>query len=405
MNFHPKKWSLATKWSLLVMLMAVVPLASVIYYSYGVQRDGNQAKTLDSLQNGVIDAAASMDAMLDERIRQATYAATLQPVLDFTAASIVTRELHRDQLGNELDRIRRAYPYLEAIDVMDAGGFVIYSTTPNKLQYKDDNLLKTIRAGKVYVSGLQPQPGQQEPSLIVAAPIGAGAKFGAVRLQSSPRALINRVGSMRQQGDGAMEILLDEEGRVLTGSDPALAAKSAVTIDKEAGTLTTPDGKLYLVRSVQTRTVPWTYGLAIPQEHLDAESLEIAARSLVLALGTLLIVGALTRLMALRMVRPIARLAEATRALSGGDLTYVLQPSGRSDEVGHLETGFAEAYKHLRRLVTNVRMSSHLLAEACDYLHTRVTTRENGLSSDGTTTERLLTVAKRLEEQVTTFKV
>lgn len=405
MRLHPRHWSLATKWSLLVTLLALGPLLSVIGYSYESATERILQKSIQTLTAGATDAAANIDAMLDERVRQARFLSNTAAIREFMQANIAVREGKRSSLEAELAMVMQAYPYLEAVDLLGPDGSVVFTTSGQKLTYSNADLVRVVRTGQIYMGGLQPQPGQSDASLVIGAPVGEGAALGVVRLQSSPRALMVRVtGEEGGRRTGTLSALLDESGRVISRSDKA-GASEALSFDRPTNTLATQDGHTYYAQGARIQSLPWTYVLALPVEAVAAELSTQRLQSIVLAFGASLVIGGLSRLLVLRLIRPLVALASASKALSQGDLTFEVARTGSRDEVGQLQESFGEAYKQLRRLVARMRLSSHLVAEASSHLHSMTRGSDVAAGTVGQATEKLSVVAQDLERQVAHFRI
>jgi HAMP domain-containing protein len=404
LKVDPRRWSLATKWSLMLTALALVPLWGVIRYSDQTATSRILQKSVAALADGAADSAASMDAALSERVRQAQYLGSLPSVRDFLAVPPAARAPRLALLQADLKATLAAYPYLESIDLLETDGTVLFSTSGLSGSLKETDLVKAATGGKPYVAGLKTEKAQTQPSLVIAAPIGAGMPSGVLRLQSSPEFLTQRVKKDDQrQTTTSLGLLLDEQGKVITRSDSA--APWEVIHQEQDGRLRTQYGDIYYTERSALQTVPWTYMLGMPEDLIANEVADQRARSILLAIGCSLVLGGLARLMALRITRPLLQLAQASRALAAGDLTFSLTRSSQKDEMGDLQAAFAEAYMQLRRLVARMRLSSHLVAEASEHLHT-MTGQQDRISETMTTASQKLSVVSRdLERQVAHFRI
>lgn len=399
MTLHPRRWSLATKWSLMLTVLALAPLLVAISVSHSASAEKIVEKTVLGLAHSAADGAAHLDAAVDERVRQTVYVSGLPSVQRYVTSPIGQRQAHLPAVQSDLLAVVSAYPYLESLDLLDAQGVVIYSTSGHKGVYRDSDLLQTVSTGKIFVAGLQPS-GQDRSSLVIAAPIGKGASGGVLRLQSSPEFMTTRVARDGQRAGGT-GLLLDEKGRSIARSDSGPAGEAVALGD---GRLTLYNGTAYFAHGAKLESIPWTYVVALPEAQLADELAQQRNQSLLLAFGVALIIGGLARVLALGLARPLTQMAVVTRALAAGDLTISVPASSKQDELGQLQNAFDEAYKQLRRLVARMRLSSHLVAEASQHLHTQ--TAAGGQSgSVGASAEKLAVVARDLEKQVAHFKI
>lgn len=399
MTLHPRRWSLATKWSLMLTVLALAPLLVSISLSHSASAAKIVEKTVLGLEHSAADGAAHLDAAVDERVRQTVYVSHLPSVRAYVTSPIGRRQGYLPAVQSDLLAVVNAYPYLQSLDLIDAQGVVIYSTSGHKGVYRESKLLETVSTGQIFVAGLQPSGNQDRSSLVIAAPIGKGAEGGLLRMQSSPEFLTLRVSrdGLRAGGTG---LLLDETGRSIARSDAGPAGELVSLGDAR---LTLYDGSTYYARRATLETIPWSYVVALPEAQLADELAAQRNQSLLMALGVALIIGGLARFLALGLARPLVRMAEVTRALAAGDLTIAVPTSGKQDELGQLQNAFDEAYKQLRRLVARMRLSSHLVAEASQHLHTQTAGGQTG--SIGASAEKLAVVARDLEKQVAHFKI
>lgn len=402
-RIHPKRWSLATKWSLMLTALALGPLLAVIRFSYESSSTKIIEQTVVALTNSASDAAVSLDDAMAERVRQAQFLGSLPSHREFLALGPSSRGAVVNKVQDDLRAIQAAYPFMESIDLLDSKGVVVYSTAGYKGIDKDSDLMRTVTSGKVYMAGLREQSGRQGASLVIAAPIMQDTMVGVIRTQSSPDFLVQRVTRDNQrQGEGAIGLLLDESGKIIAGAGGAAGG----TVDLEpGGRLTLADGTVYFSRSSKLSAVPWTYVVALPEAKLQAELAQQRNRALLLSLGVSLIIGALARLLAVGFTRPLIRIVAATRALAAADLTHDMKASTREDEVGQLQNAFVDAYGQLRRLAARMRLSSILVAEAAGHLHSMAIEAPQINGSITGASEKLSVVARDLERQVSHFKV
>jgi HAMP domain-containing protein len=400
-RLHPKRWSLATKWSLMLTALALGPLLAVIQFSYGAAGAQFLQQSALALSSTSADGAASLDDALGERVRQAEYLASLSSIRNYFAMAPGYRSMALADIESDLRQLKTTYPYLEAVDLVDAQGVVVWSTAGNRGLDRDPALLKSIGAGDVFVAGLRTETGKPGQSLVIAAPVAAGA--GILRTQSSPEFLAQRVArDGGRQAAGAVGLLIDNDGHVIA-SDAAIKVPD-VALDEE-GKLTLAGAGTFFAQAALLQTVPWRYVVAMPEASLSSQVQKQRQQGLILALAVSLIIGSVARLLALGFTKPLTLMAEATRALAEGDLTHDMPPTKQTDEVGQLQSAFNEAYGQLRRLVARMRLSSILVAEAADHLQVMTAGGSQAGVPVAAASQKLSYVAKDLERQVAHFKV
>ncbi|HYF96128.1 MAG TPA: methyl-accepting chemotaxis protein [Symbiobacteriaceae bacterium] len=396
MRLHPKRWSLATKWSLMLTALALGPLLAVISYSFQSASAKLLAQTVTSLQQGAADGAASLDDALAERVRQARFLAALPSVRDFALAPAGNRGALRAAVTSDLRGLQPAYSYLQSLDILDAEGFILYSTAGHAGFEQDQPLAIATDAGQVYVGGLQKQAGRTEAALVIAVPVGNQV---VLRTETSSQFLMQRVGRQNV----IRSLLVDTEGRIIAASR-GVAAGGTAALDN-SGRVILPGGEVLYAQAATLGTLPWRFVAGVPEAQLVRDMNEQKVRVIMLALGASAIIGVVARLLGLSFTRPLADMAAATQALAAGDLTYEVKPTARMDEVGRLQNAFAEAYQQLRRLAARMRLSSILVAEAAGHMHAMAGETEHGRYPMTTASEKLSMVAQDLDRQVAHFKV
>jgi HAMP domain-containing protein len=393
MQWHPKHWSLASKWSVVLTGLALGPLLATISFSYQAASRELVGQAVTTLQQGAAEGAVSLDDAFAERVQQAKFLAGLRSVRDLAAAPPAARAPFVTNVLLDVRALQPAYPALLALDVFDAKGAVIYSSAGNK-EAVDPKMAAATAGGQAYVGGLQPVAGRAEPVLVIAVPAPNG---GVLRTEIAPDFLHQRVGRRPNS------FLVDQEGKVIASSG-SVTPGEALQLD-QTGRVATPDGESLYAQSTTLGALPWKYVVAVPEADLAAALNAQKTRALLLALGASAIIGAFARLLARGFTRPLSKMAEATRALAAGDLTHEVKPTPRLDEVGQLQNAFAEAYSQLRRLAARMRLSSILVAEAAGHMHIMATDRDTTLQPIATASQKLSMVAQDLDRQVSHFKV
>lgn len=393
MQWHPKRWSLATKWSVVLTGLALGPLLGVISFSYRAASAELIGQAVNTLQLGAAEGAVSLDDAFAERVQQAKFLAGLRSVRDLSAAPTAARAPFVTNVLMDVRALQPAYPALLTLDVFDAKGAIIYSSVSNTGKV-DPAMAAATAKGEAYMGGLQQVAGRPEPVLVIAVPAPNG---GVLRTEIAPEFLHQRVARR------ANSFLVDQDGKVIASSGPVAPGETLQT--DPTGRITAPGGESLYAQSKTLGALPWKYVVAVPEADLAAALGAQKNRALLLALGVSAIIGALARLLARGFTRPLSKMAEATRALAAGDLTHEVKPTARLDEVGQLQNAFAEAYGQLRRLAARMRLSSILVAEAAGHMHTMATDRETSLQPIATASQKLSLVAQDLDRQVSHFKV
>jgi HAMP domain-containing protein len=381
--------------------LALGPLLAVIQFSVGAASNQYLQQSVLALANASADGAGSLDDALGERLRQTQYLASLSSIRMYFSAGPAYQNGALAEVQADLRQLKTVYPYLEAVDLLDAQGVVVWSTAGNRGLDRDPALFDAVKAGKTFMAGLRSDGGKSGQSLVIATPVANGV--GILRTQSSPDFLNQRVTrDGGRQGDGVLGLLVDVQGHVIAAD--ARVGTDQVTLSND-GKLTLPNSGAFYAEASTLQAVPWRYVVAMPESTLKAQVNKQRQQAMLMAVAVSLVIGGVARLLALGFTKPLTRMAAATRALAEGDLTHEMPATEQADEVGQLQTAFNEAYGQLRRLVARMRLSSILVAEAADHLHFMTTETQQAGVPVAAASQKLSHVAKDLERQVAHFKV
>ncbi|MBP0463054.1 HAMP domain-containing protein [Roseomonas sp. PWR1] len=175
------------------------------------------------------------------------------------------------------------------------------------------------------------------------------------RLASAARAevtIADQVADISRAHEGMMEIIRRLEGRALAGERDA--ALRILNEEKTPRLEAIRASMRNLVSSVETRTDEETAatGQSAAQAVWLSGTLLLAGTGLAVALALLLLVGGVSR--------PVTRIADRMKALTGGDKESPVPDAGRTDEVGRM----AEALEALRlAAIEQDRMAAAAAAE------------------------------------------
>jgi two-component system, NtrC family, nitrogen regulation sensor histidine kinase GlnL len=187
----------------------------------------------------------------------------------------------------------------------------------------------------------------------------AGVSAGALLLYNFT-ALEQNVVRFDQETDVAYALILDRTGQVVahsrapgavgsTPTDPVSqrALGAAPVLQETVG----PGGEaLYDVAvPIVVEGARWgTVRIALSRRRMDAEIAGTRWELLALALVALMLGGVATAIVARRITRPVAQLADGVSAIARGELDQRIDP-GRSDELGRLALAFNEMAAQLRQ--------------------------------------------------------
>jgi signal transduction histidine kinase/CheY-like chemotaxis protein len=262
-----------------------------------------------------------------------------------------------------------------AIEIWDAGGAVVFSTSPLEERMNNDarrELLATLPRGDSAAVG----PLRIEADSVVYATFGpirlAGpvTKYAVVwrRVNSSSdsRSLTDLIGTQARLSIGnAGGDVWSDLSKPTSAPAPAPAGASDT-----AFVSVTANGERVLGSRAPIVGSPWVVAIEFPHREIVAPIVALSRRLAIFAAALLLLGAFIAALLARSMTRPIGDLVAAADGLRGGDYSR-RAPDGRGDEIGILSRAFnsmadaiSDARKKLQSHAVHVEHQRIELADA-----------------------------------------
>jgi methyl-accepting chemotaxis protein len=208
--------------------------------------------------------------------------------------------------------------------------------------------------------------------------------------------------------DYTMKLNLFEGSKSGFSGLEAIAAKMAKG-ESGSGDMTNPAGtKQFVIFCPIPGTPNWSFGLSIPREQMDATANQLVRVLIVLTLVILLVVIALSFLIARSIVHPILIIASGIRDIASGDLAMSsVSPSDREkieirrDEVGLMGKGLAEMAEGLTRIVRDIRSAAGQVASGSEQISSTAQQLSQGSTEQAASTEE---ASSSVEEMTATIK-
>jgi methyl-accepting chemotaxis protein len=229
-----------------------------------------------------------------------------------------------------------------------------------------------------------------KPIVVIAAAIKRnGRNDGLVGIQVTLDDLSKTASSVRlgQTGTG---FLVDGSGLIIAHSNPDLVMKLNTLESAEAGyqgldtvgramirgettnrEVVRPDGSQLMIFSAPVAGTPnWSLGVIVPTAEIQASGRLIALLVVAISAIAVVIIVVLSLLIGRSIARPVKRLADASDALSRGNLDIEVEDSikARRDEIGVLAISIDSTIQRLREVVSGVKEASDGVSSGADEL-------------------------------------
>lgn len=285
------------------------------------------------------------------------------------------------RLRDYLNSIRQNLPAHEGLAIVGLDGQVLaYSGTRTGLRLSQDQL-NNLRARDALVGDAVWDAVVNKPVIVLVVPIRRddGFLLGALSAKVNLNGLMD---TLRDQAAGHRLSIITEQGRMVISSDGASAdlmktivpaASTRQLFEHEGQTVTQSRPKGADVIAV-LRPVPQLHWAAVAETPVAEAAARVAApshaRTVLLVIALLLVVGLLGFVMSVLVTRPLALLSEAAARVSAGDLSTELPPAG-SGEVGYLTRAFSTVVTRLREKEGQSELERLSLTDALTGLYNR----------------------------------
>jgi diguanylate cyclase (GGDEF)-like protein len=192
---------------------------------------------------------------------------------------------------------------------------------------------------------------------------------------------------------GSVVHLVDAEGRLLAGGDPAAASPFtsfpagllAHTEGPHLHEFRTVDGRRAVGISRRLGVAGWSLVAAAPVDVAFAPLFSVVTRIFVIDLAVVLLFSFLAYEITSAIVRPLEQLSEAARRISQGELAVEISDDRRRDEIGLLTRTFNDMARRLRRSRSEIDQQHRQLREQNDQLQQANEVLEQLSITDGLT--------------------
>ena len=374
--WHPASWSIAARFSAVLVLSALVPMLVVGYYNLSQSLDSVRKTEARNLEQLAATTAGRLDQFIRDTRHTLGYIAWSEEAINLAAWA---DDITRGQMSEKMNRLASANADIELIMILDSEANVLASTKPD---YVGRNLgfreyYKTAISGSNYISRMEVGTASGKAGLYFSAPIhnGSGLVSGVAVMKMRGLAVTDMLDAYRRgndrvafavDGDGvvihhpdpralyhsltelppALHKQIIEEKRFGTDNIPSLgldALAARINGKREQGHIDLPrllNGAPEIVGYAPLQNHDW-FVMISESEHVFSLPLQHLYRNAVISA---LIAGALFSILALYLarsfVRPINDLSSAAEAVRQGDYANAHATIFHDDEFGRLARTF-----------------------------------------------------------------
>jgi methyl-accepting chemotaxis protein len=346
------RFGIFLKMSLVMVLVATIPLAVVWYISHAASEQAISQDVDNRLSSTANQLRGYVESWIDMNVRVLRQNAKLPNMISMDGGRQKTA----------LKSITDTYEWTYLAFTVDINGQNISRSDDKGLKdYSDRHYVRQVLGGREMGQQVLVGKTSGKPALVLASPIKDSEKRtkGVLAIAMNLSDISQTISSTRF-GNTGYAILLDQDGKVIshineeyTSNRTSLADhpgfKALVLGNKQSLVYTDEAGKKIFC---QTRKTRHGWVLLVQQDYDEAFSaLDTYNRQTqVLMLVSLVLVMIVAFLVSRQLTRPIRQLTIAADAISHGNFDYQITDAKRGDELGDLA-------RSVERLGTSVRLA------------------------------------------------
>ncbi|MFC1532687.1 cache domain-containing protein [Thermodesulfobacteriota bacterium] len=335
-------FNLRVKLMLIFLLLVLVPLVTIGWFSLKTTEDLIVNMVIRQLQNVAVDKIVLLERWLDER----------KADLKVIAETSLLKSMDPDLITPYLDLIRNKYGVYKDLTVISASGDVISKSREGSdpVEQTDNASLYTVKES-LFMSEITYIPEEKESTFHLAAPIFSdnGKLAGTIYCRVGTNKIVFFILNV-SLGETGECYLVDKEGRFLAHKDPSRILKENISqtgsfkniFQKRDGKKTYFDyrGIEVMGTSLKIRGTDWY--IVVEQDREEAfhsvKNLKyIVYLTILLGIGSALM---LTWMISYHMIRPIRVLSNYAGFIADSDFDKAVIKYKRNDEIGMLYRAF-----------------------------------------------------------------
>jgi methyl-accepting chemotaxis protein len=346
------RFGILFKMSLVMVLVATIPLGVVWYISYTASEKAISDDVNNRLSSTANQLLTYIESWIDMNVRVTRQNGVL--------SNMTSMEEARQK--PTLESITKAYEWVYLAFTFDINGKNTGRSDDKALKdYSDRRYVRQVIGGNKLGQQVLISKTTNKPALVLATALKDTEQrtVGGIALAMHLSDISQKVSSIKF-GKTGHAILLDPDGKIISHYNKELTEKRASLTEHPGFEALMLNGKKSLVYTddsgkkvfCQVRKTVHDWVLLVEQDYDEAfsalDSYNQQTRYLMLA--TLIVVLIVAFLVSRQLTRPIHELTTAADAISRGDFGYQISDSDRRDELGELA-------RSVERLASSVRLA------------------------------------------------
>jgi methyl-accepting chemotaxis protein len=346
------KFGIFFKMSLVMVLVATLPLAVVWYISHAASERAITADVNNRLGSTADQLRGYIESWIDMNLRVTRQNAVLPNMISMQGA----------RQKNTLKSITRTYEWVYLAFTFDINGMNTGRSDDKGLKdYSDRRYVRQVLGGQALGQQVLIGKTSGKPALVLATAIKDAEQRskGGIALAMHLTDISQKVSSIKF-GKTGHAILLDQEGKVISHYNKDFTEKRASLTDHPGFETLTLSGKESLIYTddkgkkvfCQMRKTQHGWILLVEQDYDEAFAALATynQQTELLMLATLIVVLVVAFLVSRQLTRPLRELTAAADAISRGSFDYQIRDARRGDELGELA-------RAVERLAASVRLA------------------------------------------------
>jgi methyl-accepting chemotaxis protein len=346
------KFGILFKMSLVMVLVATIPLAVVWYISHSASEQAISSDVNNRLASTADQLRVYIESWIDMNVRVTRQNGVMPDMVSMNGAR---------QKG-ALVSITKAYEWVYLAFTFDIRGMNIgRSDSKDPKDYSDRHYVRQVLGGKQLGQQVLISKTTGKPALVLATAIKDSEQrtIGGIAVGVHLTDISQKVASI-QFGKTGHAILLDQDGKVISHFNKEFTEKRSSLTNHPGFEALMLKGKNSLVYTnengnkvfCQMRKTAHGWILLVEQDYDEAFAAlsTYNQQTKFLMLVTLVVVLIVAFVLSRQLTRPLRELTAAADSISRGDFDYQISDDNRSDEIGELA-------RSVERLASSVRLA------------------------------------------------
>lgn len=349
------KGSLQAKVLLIFLVLALVPLLIIGWFSIKTTEELIASMVIRQLQNVAVDKVAILERWLDER----------KADLMVVAGTSILKSMNPGSIAPYLDLVHDKYGVYKNLTVVSATGKIIFDSRKSISRQENNGSGIYIVRDALYMSDITYLPEEKESSFDIAVPVKGddgkllGTVYGSVGTNKIVFFILNV--SLGVTGEC---YLVDKDGRFLAHKEPSRILTENISqsesfkkiFEKRDGKKAYLDYRGIEVLGTSLNVDGTDWYIVVEQDHEEAFQSAKTLKRIIYITIILCIASALmlTWMISYRIVSPIRTLSKYAGIIADSKFDKPIIKINRNDEIGMLYSAFEDMSRKLQERQSNL---------------------------------------------------